>query len=83
MHLAPCRLEGACFKSLVILPRGTNEALSEDERAAATGRAKAGDPWASVLFMRNKWILAHPERKALVDRGAHPGITGANIEVRY
>lgn len=83
MHLAPCRLSGSGFKSLVVLPRGTNEPLSEAEKAAAAARAAAGDARARLLFMRNKWILAHPERKALTDKGAFPGITGPNLEVRY
>ncbi len=83
MHLAPCRLSDRGFKSLVVLPRGTNEILSEEEKAAAAKRAAAGDLRARLLFMRNKWILAHPERKVLVDKGAWPGITGPNVEVRY
>ncbi len=83
MHLAPCRLADRGFKSLVVLPRGTNEPLTEAEKASAAARAAAGDPRARLLFMRNKWILAHPERKVLVDKGAFPGITGPNVEVRY
>ena len=83
MHLAPCRLSDRGFKSLVVLPRGTNEILSEEEKAAAAKRAAAGDPRARLLFMRNKWIITHPERKVLVDKGAFPGITGPNVEVRY
>lgn len=83
MHLAPCRLAEAGFKSLVTLPRGTNEPLSAAERARAEEAAARGDGRARLLFMRNKWILAHPERRALVDRGAFPGILGRNIEVVF
>jgi len=83
MHLAPCRLSDSGFKSLVILPRGTNEPLAEAEKAGAASRASAGDGWARLLFMRNKWLLAHPERKVLTDKGAFPGIAGPNVEVRY
>lgn len=83
MHLAPCRLSDRGFKSLVVLPRGTNEPLTKEEKAAAAVRAAAGDFRARLLFMRNKWILAHPERKVLTDKGAFPGIAGPNLEVRY
>lgn len=83
MHLAPCRLADPGFKSLVVLPRGTNEPLSEAEKADAAARAASGDPRARLLFMRNKWILAHPERRVLVDKGAWPGIAGPNLDVRY
>ncbi len=88
LHLAPCRLEASGFKSLVVLPRGTNSPLSpeESERAKAAAAPSApggGDPEAGLLFMRNKWILAHPERKILVDKGAFPGVEGSNIEVFF
>jgi len=81
MHLAPCSLADSGFKSLVILPRGTNDPLAEAEKAAAC--SAVGDPWARLLFMRNKWLLAHPERKVLIDKGAFPGIAGPNVELRY
>lgn len=83
LHLAPCRLGPLGFKSLVVLPRGTNSALSQEEAARARTASREGDPEAGLLFMRNKWILAHPERKVLVDKGALPGIVGPNIEVLF
>jgi hypothetical protein len=77
LHYAPCRaLEGG-FKSLVVLPRGTNSPLSAEELAA---RPAAGE--GRLLFMRNKWLLAHPERRVLVEKGAWPGIVGENMLVR-
>ncbi len=79
LHLSACRVEEGGFRNLCVLPRGTNAALSEAELAAA--RAAGGE--ARLLFMRNKWILAHPERAVLVERGAWPGIAGENIEIKY
>jgi len=99
LHFSPCKAEAGGFKSIIVLPRGTNEALSAGELAAAQKEAAeaeemrahgafAGDPVASArsfeprfLFMRNKWLLAHPERTILVERGAWPGIRGENTEV--
>jgi len=73
LHFAPCKTSAEGFKCIVILPRGTNEPLEND-------KAKYGD---KLLFARNKWLLAHPERKPLMEKGAWPGITGDNIEVIY
>jgi len=73
LHFSPCKVEDGGFKSVIVLPRGTNTALEADER----------DGEDRLLFMRNKWLIAHPEREPLVQKGAFPGIRGANIEVRY
>ncbi len=83
LHLAPCRLSEAGFKSLVVLPRGTNSPLSEAERRAARDALAQGEEEAAFLFMRNKWLIAHPERAALVEKGALPRIYGENPEVRF
>ena len=71
LHFAPCKTDPAGFKCIVILPRGTNEPLTKEERGS--------DP---RLFARNKWLLAHPERKPLMDKGAWAGIVGENVEIR-
>lgn len=71
LHFAPCQTSLEGFKCLVILPKGTNEPL-------ANNKTKYGD---KLLFARNKWLLAHPERKVLIDKGAWSGITGKNIEI--
>jgi len=72
LHFAPCKVNADGFKCIVILPRGTNEPLEND-------KSKYGD---KLLFARNKWLLAHPERKPLMERGAWPGIIGENIEIK-
>ena len=71
LHFAPCKTEAEGFRCIVILPRGTNEPLEND-------KDRYGD---KLLFARNKWLLAHPERKPLMEKGAWPGIVGENIEV--
>jgi len=72
LHFSPCKTEAGGFKCIVILPRGTNEPLEN-------GKAKYGDKF---LFARNKWLLAHPERKPLMEQGACLGIIGDNIEIK-
>ncbi|GHU88338.1 DUF4867 domain-containing protein [Bacteroidia bacterium] len=72
LHFSPCKTSPEGFKCIVVLPRGTNEPLEND-------RSKYGDKF---LFAKNKWLLAHPERKPLMEKGAWPGITGDNIEIK-
>ncbi|KGX92340.1 hypothetical protein N781_16415 [Pontibacillus halophilus JSM 076056 = DSM 19796] len=72
LHLAPCKVSDQGFKCMVILPKGTNTELSEEEKS-----------WDPLLYMRNKWVLAHPEHSRFVENGAHVGIVGPNIRVNY
>ena len=75
LHLSPCKVCDEGFKCLVILPKGTNTPLTE--------RPNAKDPETKLLLQRNKWVLAHPDRKPLIDQGAHPGFIGENHELKY
>lgn len=70
LHFAPCKTEQSGFKCVVVLPQGTNLPLTNTQE---------GD----MLFAKNKWLLVHPERKALVEKGAYIGIDGENIELVY
>ena len=36
-----------------------------------------------LLFCKNKWLLAHEDNKALIERGVSAGITGENFEIKY
>lgn len=75
MHFAPCKVDDNGFKVVVILPKGTNTPLDnmpiikEEED--------------KLLFMKNKWLIAHPERTPLIEKGAYGGIIGENLEVLY
>ncbi|WP_257348182.1 DUF4867 family protein [Pseudalkalibacillus decolorationis] len=72
LHLAPCKVSAEGFKCAVILPRGTNTPLLEGEQGLD-----------SLLFMRNKWLITHPDAERFVSNGAHVGIDGPNISVIY
>lgn len=72
LHLAPCKVRDEGFKCTVILPEGTNYPLEDTQ--------KGHD---SLLFMKNKWLLAHPEHERFMSQGAHKGIVGENIKVAY
>ncbi|WP_408008165.1 DUF4867 family protein [Pseudalkalibacillus sp. A8] len=72
LHLAPCKVTAEGFKCAVVLPRGTNTPLSEEEQGK--------DP---LLFMRNKWLITHPDTERFVSSGAHVGIKGPNVSLIY
>jgi hypothetical protein len=82
LHYSPCRALPGGFKSIIVLPRGTNETLSSSELAVSRAAGSGAGVEPRLLFMRNKWLIAHPERTILVERGAFPGVKGENIEVR-
>lgn len=74
LHFAPCRLSDSGFKSIIILPDGTNLPLASLPEPI--------DPEDRLLWMQNKWLIAHPE-SIPASKGAHAGITGDNIEIYY
>ncbi|OLS35445.1 DUF4867 family protein [Bacillus sp. MRMR6] len=75
LHFAPCKVTDEGFKVIVILPAGTNRPLNKEIEKRTEED--------TLLFMTNKWLLAHPEREMLISRGAYPGIKGENIQVFY
>jgi hypothetical protein len=68
LHFAPWTAEGEGFKSVVILPRGTNEPLEIVPE-------KIGED--ALLKAKNKWLLAHPDAGM---EGAHVGLKGENLK---
>ena len=74
LHFAPCKTSEEGFKCIVILPRDTNLPLIY--KPTGSGEAQ-------LLFMKNKWLLAHPDRKALIEKGAYPGIIGSNVVIKF
>ncbi|MDR0138889.1 DUF4867 family protein [Metabacillus idriensis] len=75
LHFAPCKVEDDGFKAVVILPAGTNEKLEQETKITTSED--------ELLFMKNKWLIAHPDREALIQKGAYPGIIGENVRVYY
>lgn len=70
MHFCPCQVSDNGFSCVVVLPKNTNDILSEpsDDK---------------LLFKKNKWIICHDENKSLIERGVYPGIHGTNYKIRY
>lgn len=74
LHFGPCKTSDEGFKCVVILPKGTNLELD---------RKIKGERRDNLLFAKNKWLLVHPSRTTLIEKGAHVGIKGENIEIKY
>lgn len=80
LHLAPLKVSDEGYRVIVILPKGTNTPLTEEEKNI---KETAKDSESDLLLQRNKWVIAHPDRKPLIDQGAYPGIIGENTELFY
>lgn len=67
LHYAPCGVNNNGFKCVVVLPKGTNTDIDFEI-------SKEGEN--SLLFARNKWLIAHEEANI---ENAVNGIHGKNI----
>ena len=70
LHFCPCEVESKGFGCVVALAKGTNTDLENTHSD-------------KLLFRKNKWILAHENNTALINRGVVAGIFGENFEVKY
>lgn len=75
LHLSPCRTHDSGFMDIVILPKGTNTPLE--------AKLQNQDAESRLLLMKNKWVIAHPQREPLIKQGAYPGVIGENKELFY
>ena len=72
LHYAPCHIKDNGFRCVVVLPKGTNEALATRETRPGNGEEK-------LLFARNKWLVGHEE--AGLPANAWIGLKGKNVEM--
>ena len=75
LHLSPCRVCDNGFKDIVVLLRGTNTPLGK--------RSESVNAESALLLQKNKWVIAHKEREALIKQGAFAGLIGENKELKY
>ena len=71
LHYAPCSVGDNGFRCVVVLPKDTNTDF-RPERGA--------NPLDSMLWARNKWLLAHPESSEAA-QGAVQALCGENIDI--
>lgn len=75
LHFSPCKTMSTGFKCGIVLPMGTNtEFIKLDDIKTEEDM---------LLFKINKWLLVHKEHQKMIDLGAHIGITGQNIEIKF
>lgn len=70
LHLSPLKVSESGYRSIIVLVKGTNTELDE--------KCDNG-----LLFKKNKWIIAHPEREILVSQGVYPGVEGVNKKLEF
>lgn len=68
LHFCPIEVSEDGFGCIVGLLEGTNTPLE----APAENK---------LIFRKNKWLIAHNDNKALIDRGACAGIYGPNHKI--
>ena len=76
LHYAPCQTAESGFSMIILLPDGTNEALSPE----ALDEAKKSSGEHRMLWAVDKWLIAHPETGE-AKAGALAGIRGENIDL--
>lgn len=75
LHFSPCKVSDTGFKCGVILPYGTNMEFINSKNIQ--------NDEDQLLFKTNKWILVHQEHQKFIALGAHDGLKGQNIEIKY
>ena len=63
LHYAPCGVDGAQFRAVIVLPRGTNTELEKTHED-------------KLLVAKNKWLIGHPD--AGLPEGTWLGLRGEN-----
>lgn len=70
LHFCPCEVTENGFGCAVGLLEGTNIPYGQPVQD-------------KVLFKKNKWLIAHNENTALIEKGVVPGISGKNLQLNY
>lgn len=70
LHYCPCEVQKEGFGCVVCLPQNTNTELTIT-------------PENKLLRNKNKWLIAHNDNKALIEKGVIAGISGVNHKIKY
>lgn len=69
LHYAPCNIDDAGFKVVVVLPKGTNYPLKEQHAGGED----------ALLAATNKWLIGHAEGG--LPEGSFIGLKGENLSI--
>ena len=75
LHLAPCKVDNRGYKTVIILPKGTNLPIEPELKERLKN---SGDPESRILHMQNKYMITHKDWEPLVSQGVHIGLIGIN-----
>ncbi len=70
LHFCPIEVAKSGFGCVVGLLKNTNLPLEEESLD-------------KLLFRKNKWLIAHDDNKALIDKGVAAGIYGENYKIEF
>lgn len=73
-HFSPIRVHESGYRTVIILLRGTNEALDQKYRSNELSKDHG--------FAKNKWLFVHEDRMDLVEKGAHLHVLGDNSPIQ-
>lgn len=68
LHYTPCKVTKDGFKTIVLLLKGTGDALVQRE---------------GILKKKNKWFIAHTSNHEKIEAGDFPGLRGPLLEIKY
>ncbi|MCR5098544.1 MAG: DUF4867 family protein [Lachnospiraceae bacterium] len=85
LHYAPIKVTDEGFRGIVVLPRDTNTPLERAPETCNCGDANTVgvDPEKKLLYMKNKWLIAHPDTDEVKTNGAYPGVKGEDKVIKY
>ena len=69
LHYAPCTVQEGGFRSVIVLPKGSNTPLAFEPK-------KCGED--ALITHCNKWLIAHPDAQI---EGAFVGLVGENVTI--
>lgn len=73
LHFSPCAVDSVGFRAGIVLLKDTNTPLETSGNAVFQQD--------KLLFMKNKWLIAHPDSIQAREKNAFAGIIGENIRV--
>lgn len=72
LHYAPCNASEDGFKVCIVLPKGTNEELTDTHK-----KSVKEDGEDALITAKNKWLIGHAEGG--LPEGSHIGLIGENL----
>lgn len=76
LHFAPCKVDKDGFKAIIILEDQTNTEIEDNSTLFNTG-----NPFNSLIFKKNKYIICHQDATNLTNQNVKANIKGINLNL--